>query len=304
MPVLMVSRIDFLENYSATSKEEKSPKGCYCIDISKLIDTYPHIKVAKSIDIFLIAVIDEKDKIIKKFEPFKKLSDAEILTKTYTEFDYNKSTIKIIAIKYCICLPTDISDKLGIGQNYKAVFIITKYDNEPLVRGYFKFVGDDSEKYQRLFKDMGTKLLILLYSINNDNLHEAISYVFKAYRKLKNREIADSRTWLRKALETLEEIFNYEIKVSEIESKEYPNYICKLIKALKNFVNYGGPHKGPAPEHTTKFILYVTEKLIEHLSYSIYNKVISIDFNKPSNSNLCKEIKKENQNDLQNKNNF
>jgi len=298
MPVLMVSRIEFLENYSGTSKEEKSPKGYYCIDISKLIDIYTHIKAAESADIFLMAVIDEKDKIIKKFEPFKKLSDAKILIRDYVEYDYHyihdilTPRIKNVTIKYYICLPTDVSDKLGIGQNYKVVFIITKYDNEPLVRGYFKFVGDDSEKYRRLFKDMGTKLLILLYSIDNDNLHEAIFYVFKAYRKLKKREIADSRTWLRKALETLEEIFNYEIKVSKEESEKYPNYICNLIKALKNFLNYGGPHKGPAPEHTTKFILYVTKKLIEHLSYSIYKGVISIDFTKQSNSNPCKENKK------------
>jgi bifunctional DNA-binding transcriptional regulator/antitoxin component of YhaV-PrlF toxin-antitoxin module len=300
MPVLMVSSIRFLENYSNTSKEEKSTKGFYCIDISKLIDTYRHMEEGKSVDIFLIAFMDEKDKIIKKFEPFKELSDAKILRKEYIEYDNsNIFSIKIknVTIKYYVCLPTDISDKFGIGQNYKAVFIITKYENQPLASGYFKYIGDDSEKYQKLFKDMGTKLLILLYSIDNETLHEAIFYVFKAYRKLKNKEIEDSRTWLRKALETLEKIFNYEIKVSKDESEEYPKYICKLIKALKNFVNYGGPHEGPAPEHTTKFILYITKKLIEHLSYSIYKGVISIDFNKPSNSNPCKENKKENQND-------
>jgi hypothetical protein len=277
MPVLMVSGIDFLNGY-------------YCIDISDLKDTFPHIEAGKDVDIFLIEVIDEKDKIIKKFEPFKKPLRLKILE----YFD-------LPILKYYICLPTNISDELGIGQNYKVVFIITKYDNKPLVPGYIKYVGYDSEKYQKLFKNIGTKLLTLLYSIDNETLHEAIFYVFKAYHKLKNKEIEDSRTWLRKALETLEKIFNYEIKVSKDESEEYPKYICKLIKALKNFVNYGGPHKGPAPEHTTKFILYVTKKLIEHLSYSIYKGVISIDFNKPSNSNPCKENKKENQNDLQNK---
>jgi len=276
MPVLMVSDIYFLDGY-------------YCIDISALKNRFHQIEGGKDLDIFLIEVRDEKNRIIKKFAPFKKPLRLKILKDSYI--------YPIIRCYYYICLPTNTSDELGIGQNYKVVFIITKYNNKPLVPGNIKYVGDGSEKYQKLFKNIGTMLLLLLYSIDNKTLHEAIFYVFKAYRKLKNKEIEDSRTSLRKALETLEEIFNYEIKVSEIESKEYPKYICKLIKALKNFVNYGGPHKGPAPEHTTKFILYVTKKLIEHLSYSIYNKVISIDFNKPSNSNPCKEIKKENQND-------
>jgi len=283
MPVLMVSGIEFLENYSDASKEEKLPKGYYCIDISELIKIFPHIEEGKSVNIFLIGFIDEKNKIIKKFAPFKKQLDQKILK----EFSSNT-----ITMKYYICLPTNISDKLSIGQNYKAVFIITKYDNKPLVPGYIKYVGAGSEKYQKLFKNIGTMLLTLLYSIDNEILHEATIYAFNAYIKLKKGEIEDSRTWLRKVLESLEKIFNYEIKVSEIESKEYPKYICKLIKALKKFVNYGGPHEGPAPEHTTKFILYVTKKLIEHLSYYIYNEVISIYFNKPLNSNPCKENKK------------
>jgi hypothetical protein len=268
MPVLMVSKIDFLNGY-------------YCIDISDLVKRFRHIEADKDVDIFLIEVMDEESKIIKKFELFKKPLRLKILE----YFD-------LPILKYYICLPPNISDELGIGQNYKAVFIITKYDNKPLAREYIKYIGDGSKKYQKLFKNIGTKLLTLLYSINNETLHEATIYVLNAYRKLKNREIEDSRTWLRKALEKLEEIFNYEIKVSKDESEEYPKYICKLIKALKNFVNYGGPHEGPAPEHTTKFILYVTEKLIEHLSYYIYKGVISIDFNKPSNSNPCKENKK------------
>jgi hypothetical protein len=271
MPVLMVSRIDFLNGY-------------YCIDISALKYTFPQIEEGKDLNIFLIEVRDEKNKIIKKFALFKEQLYMKILNIPGTEL-------------YYICLPTEISDKLGIGQYYKIVFIITKYDNKPFVSEYIKYIGNGSEKYQKLFKNIETMLLILLYYIDYNTLREAANYVLDAYIKLKKGNIEDSRTSLRKALETLEEIFNYEIKVSEIESKEYPKYICKLIKALKNFVNYGGPHKGPAPEHTTKFILYVTKKLIEHLSYSIYNKVISIDFNKPSNSNPCKENKKENQND-------
>ena len=273
----MVSSIDFLN-------------GSYCIDISALRNTFRQIESGKDLDIFLIEVMDEKDKIIKKFELFKKPLRLKI-----------SGYFSLPTSKYYICLPTNISDELGIGQDYRAVFIITKYDNKPLAPEYVKYIGEGFEKYQKLFENIGTKLLTLLYSIDNDALHEATIYVLNAYRKLKNREIEDSRTWLRKALEKLEEIFDYEIEVSKDESEEYPKYICKLIKALKNFVNYGGPHEGPAPEHTTEFILYVTEKLIEHLSYSIYNKVISIDINKPSNSNPCKENKKENQNDLQNK---
>jgi len=279
----MVSRIDFLENYS---------EGYYCIDISDLKDIFPHIEEGKDVNIFLIEVMDEKNKTIKKFASFEEPLRLKIL-KVYDEV--------LFTIKYYVCLPTDISDELGIGQNYKAVFVITKYDNKPLVPRYIKYIGFGSEEYQKLFKNIETMLLVLSYSIDNDILREATICALNAYRKLKKGEIEDSRTWLRKALESLEKIFNYEIKVSKIESKEYPKYICKLIKALKNFVNYGGPHEGPAPEHTTKFILYVTKKLIEHLSYYIYKEVISIDFSKPSNSNPCKENKKENQNDLQNK---
>jgi len=294
MPVLMVSRIRFLEHYLDNYKEKGLPKGFYCIDISELIEIFPQIEEDKYLDIFLIEVIDEKNKPIKKFAPFRKSLSLEILKLKVKE---KISGFDIYITKYFICLPPNISDKLGIGQNYKAVFIITKYDNKPLAPGYIKYVGPGSEKYQKLFKNIGNKLLTLLYSIDNETLHEAILYVLNAYLKLKNGEIEDSRTWLRKALEKLEEIFNYEIKVLKDESEKYPNYICKLIKALKNFVNYGGPHEGPAPEYTTKFILYVTKKLIEHLSYSIYEEVISIDFTKPSNSNPCKENKKENQKD-------
>jgi hypothetical protein len=224
--------------------------------------------------------MDEKDKTIKKFAPFKKGLRLKI------------KKIDIFGIKYYICLPTNISDKLGIGQFYKVAFIVTKYDNKPLVSEGIKYIGFGYEKYQKLFKNIETMLPTPSYSIDNDTLRKATNYAHNAYLKLKKGEIEDSRTWLRKALETLEEIFDYEIEVSKDESKEYPKYICKLIKALKKFVNYGGPHKGPAPEHTTKFILYVTKKLIEHLSYSIYKGVISIDMNTPSRSNPCKENKK------------
>jgi hypothetical protein len=258
------------------------------MDILYLKLKFPHIEAGKDLDIFLIEVRDEEDNIVKKFTLFKKQLRVKIL-------ENNNHP------QYCIQLPTNTSNELGIGQFYKVVFIITKYDNKPLANGYIKYIGVDSKKYQKLFKNIGIKLLTLLYSIDNDTLRGAANYILNAHRKLKNRKIEDSRTWLRKALEKLEEIFNHEINVSKVESEEYPKYICKLIKALKNFVNYGGPHEGPAPKHTTKFILYVTKKLIEHLSYSIYKGVISIDFNKPSNSNPCKENKKENQNDLQNK---
>ena len=285
MPVLMVSKIDFLEFHSDEYKEKGLPKGFYCINISDLIEIFPHIENGKDVDIFLIEVRDEKNEIIRKFAPFEKPLRSKILY-------LSPKSLKYPIRGWYILLPPNISNELSIGQNYKVVFIITKYDNNPLAPEYIKYVDDGSEKYRKLFKNIEIKLLTLLYSIDNRTLHEAIIYVLNAYHKLKNKEVEDSRTWLRKALETLEEIFNYEIKVSEIESKEYPKYICKLIKALKNFVNYGGPHKGPAPEHTTKFILYVTEKLLEHLSYSIYKRVISIDFNKQSNSNLCKENKK------------
>ncbi len=44
MPVLMISSIKFLENCSDKSKEEKSPKGCNCIDISDLKYRFPQIK--------------------------------------------------------------------------------------------------------------------------------------------------------------------------------------------------------------------------------------------------------------------
>jgi hypothetical protein len=66
MPVLMVSSIRFLEIYSDEYKEKGLPKGFYCIDISDLIKIFRHIEENKDVDIFLIEVIDEKNKTIKK----------------------------------------------------------------------------------------------------------------------------------------------------------------------------------------------------------------------------------------------
>ena len=125
MPVLMVSSIRFLENYRIRSleddsdmlKEEDLPKG-YCIDILDLIEIFPNIKAGKDVDIFLIEFMDEKNETIKKFELFKKPLSLKIKCRLPRE--------------YFICLPPDISDELGIGQNYKVAFIITKYDNKPL----------------------------------------------------------------------------------------------------------------------------------------------------------------------------
>jgi len=82
-------------------------------------------------------------------------------------------------LKYYICLPTNISDELGIGQDYKVVFIITKYDNKPLAPEYIKYIGEGSRKiYKSYYKNIGTKLLTLLYSIDNETLHEAIILLF------------------------------------------------------------------------------------------------------------------------------
>ena len=99
-----------------------------------------------------------------------------------------------------------------------------------------------------------------------------------AYLRLEENDIEGARTSIRKSLDILKADLVTKIEVVA-EAKDFPQNLKKLINGLREFVQYGGPHPGPAPRTTTEMILSMSIELIKYLAKAIESKVISLKEN-------------------------
>jgi hypothetical protein len=198
-----------------------------------LAGIFPHIKEGKDVELYLIEIRNEQNKLVKRFKPFKRL---QLKTKTY----WDASTQKRIP---CLHLPEEIVSRFNLGKNYKVACIITKYDAKIFLLFEVKPVGYDTQKFLEFFTKIEAGLLSLC--LDQPILDKAVSYLRDAYFRLEENDVEGARASLRNSLDILKNEFLPRIKVSsEQESSEFPNNMSKLINNIRSFLHYGGPHPG------------------------------------------------------------
>ena len=252
MPVVFAFNIEF----DGTS---------YYVDLHELADIFPHVKEDRNVELYLIEIRKEQNKLVKRFKPFKKL---QLKTKTY----WRASIQKWIPYLY---LPEEIVSRFNLGKNYRVACIITKYDAKTFLPLEVKPVGYDAQKFLEFFTKIEAGLLSLC--LDQPILDKAVSYLWDAYFRLEENDVEGARASLRNSLDILKNEFLPRIKVLiEQESTEFPNNMSKLINNIRSFLHYGGPHPGVAPRTTTELFLSLTIELIKYLAMLLDSKVVSL----------------------------
>jgi len=252
VPAVVASNIEFDDS------------SCY-MDWRELAEVFSHIKEDRDVELYLIGIRNEQNKLVKRFKPFKKL---QLKTKTY----WHASIQKWIPYLY---LHEEIVSRFNLGKNYKVACIITKYDAKTFLPLEIKPLGYDAQK----FLEFSTKIEAGLLSLCLDQpiLDKAVSYLWDAYFRREENDVEGARASLRNSLDILKNEFLPRIKVSiEQESIEFPNNMSKLINNIRSFLHYGGPHTGVAPRTTTELFLSLTIELIKYLAMLLDTKVVSL----------------------------
>jgi hypothetical protein len=252
VPVVFASNIEF-NDFS------------YYMNLRELGEVFPHIKEDKDVELYLIEIRNEQNKLVKRFKPFKRL---QLKTKNYL-YALTRKWIP------CLYLPEEIVSRFNLGKNYKVACIITKYDAKIFLPLEVKPVGYDAQKFLEFFTKIEAGLLSLC--LDQPILDKAVSYLWDAYFRLEENDIEGARASLRNSLEILKSEFLPKIKVStEQESSDFPNNMSKLINNIRSFLHYGGPHPGVAPRTTTELFLSLTIELIKYLAMLLDTKVVSL----------------------------
>ncbi len=120
------------------------------------------------------------------------------------------------------------------------------------------------------------KIEVNLFSITQPELRKTVNYLLEASMFEKQGRIEDVRTYLRKAIETLINIRN-KIKVAPgKEVEDFGRRLENLLKSIKSFVDYGGPHLGPAPKPTTDMVFNVIVEIVKMPSHNMAEGNITI----------------------------
>jgi hypothetical protein len=174
-----------------------------------------------------------------------------------------------------LALTNDIVSQLGVGKGYTLALVISEYDSKCFLPLELKAIGYNVQSVIECLSKIETKLLSLVldYAVFN----EALSYLWDAYSRIEENDIEGARTALRKALlEVLRDEFIPEIKTLE-EPEKFTENLRRLFSTLGEFVQYGGPHRGPAPRTTTQMILSLATELLTYLAKGVENKVITLE---------------------------
>lgn len=235
----------------------------YYVSLWDLANITPHIKKEGEITFYLVEIRDERNKLIKRFKPFK-----ELQLKT-GEF-YSSNFSKWIP---CILIPESDAVKLNLGMNYEVGIIITKYDNRSLLPFELKTAGYDGGGIAESLSKLEKSLLTLI--VEQPFLNEAASFLYDSYVRLEENDIEGARTSIRKSLDVLRDKFTPKIAVLE-EATDFQGNIKKVINSLRKLVHYGGPHPGPAPRTSTEVVISITAELITFMAKSIESGTISL----------------------------
>jgi hypothetical protein len=227
----------------------------YHVSLHDLVSLIPHLKEGDVLTFGIIGIRNEQNRPIKRLKPLKR--NFTIISSYYDE-NYKKSFPSL-------CFTPSQAQELNIGKDYHVTLLIIEHNYKPLFPFEWKYAG----YYAKETIENLDRLEPTLISITQPQLQEAINYVLEARSAHSHGRIEDARTNLRKSLEALIEL-RKKIKVTPgKETKDFGRLFENLIKSMKGFVDYGGPHLGPAPRHTTDMIFNITVELVKMLARNI-----------------------------------
>jgi len=237
-------------------KEVRWDGRYYHISLADLVSIIPHLKEGDTITFSVLRIRNEQNKLVKKrLRPLKKNS---MTVSSYYDAVYKKWIPSLRFIPYQ-------AQELNIGKNYHITILIVAHNHGTLFPFEWKYVGPDAEEI------VGTldRIEPTLISIMHPELQETINYLLEARASESEGRIEDARTNLRKALEALTKV-REKIKVTPgKETEDFGRRLENLIRSVKAFVDYGGPHLGPAPKPTTDMIFNMTVELVKMLARNI-----------------------------------
>jgi hypothetical protein len=253
MPVILTAKIQYYysqyENY-------------YYIDISDLVKLFPHLRNAEAFKTFIVEIRNDEGKLVKRFKPLKE----QILKKA----SFRSAEI--------LRIDPDIADKLNLGNGYTITLIVAEYSEDtykmiPVLPMEIKFLDKDS---QRVFEYISkVEIDFFLLSLKQQLLRDVLSVLWDTNVRLFEGDVEGARTSLRNALDLLLKNIVSRIESKE-ESKEFREYLTDLIKRLRKFVEYGGPHPGPAPRTSTEMVFSMTVDLLKHLTKMLEDGTIML----------------------------
>ncbi|MCC5998165.1 MAG: hypothetical protein LM573_03725 [Thermofilum sp.] len=257
MPAILTARIQYYQRDSF-----------YYIDISNLIKLLPHLINANAFKTFIVEVSNDEGKLLKRFKPFME----QILEKGSLYFENYFTEI--------LRIPPDIADQLNLGNGYTITLIVAEYSKQtntskmiPLLPMEIKFLDKDS---QRVFEYIPkVEIDFFLLSLYQQLLRGVLSVLWDANVRLFEGDVEGARTSLRNALDLLLKNIVSRIESKE-ESKEFQGYLEDFVKKLRKFVEYGGPHPGPAPRTSTEMVFSITVDLLKYLTKMLKDGTIML----------------------------
>ena len=250
MPAIMVDAIEFDET-----------KRNFRISLRTLAELFPHIKTDSELQVYLVEIRDQSDRLIRRFKPFMKL-----WLKVGEYWDSSKWN----AAAY---FSEDDAFELNLIKNYRIAVIITKINGRIVFPFELKTVGYyQPEKILEHLSSIESSLLLL--SVEQPILDNAVSHLYDSQARLGENDIEGARTSLRKSLEVLVKFVSGVVSLNEAEN--FKDNLKKLTKDLAAFLHYGGPHLGPTPRTTTEMIMEFTAILISYLARAIQDKTIEL----------------------------
>jgi hypothetical protein len=230
----------------------------YNLSIEELQQIAPHIKGGDLLTFSIIEIRNERSELVKRLKP---------LARTHKRVSLNLAShvIRRDLTPLSLKFSADEANELNIGDNYKLAILIVEHDHKPLFPFELRFGGYGAEE---IVKSLG-RIETALLSITQPELQQTVNYLLEASMLYEDGRIEDVRTNLRKSLEALSKIREKIKPVPGKEDEEFGRRLENLIKGIKGFVDYGGPHLGPAPKPTTDMVFNMIVELVKMLSHNI-----------------------------------
>jgi hypothetical protein len=213
----------------------------YSLSIAQQYNLAPHIKEGDTLTFYILEVRNERGDLVKRFKPVLKFSKDE-------------------------------ANELNIGNNYRLAILITELNNKPIFPFELRVGGYGAEE---IVKSIGKIESSLLY-VTQPELQQTVNYLLEASVLYEEGRIEDARTNLRKSLEVLAKLREKVKPVQGREVEDFGRRLENLIRGIKGFVDYGGPHLGPKPRPTTEMVFNVIVELVKMLSLNLVEKNITL----------------------------
>jgi hypothetical protein len=235
----------------------------YSISLAQLYNLAPHIKKIDTLTFYILEVRNERGDLVKRFKPPPRMRKFIY----QSSLDYIAGSTKLV-LKFS----RDEANELNIGDNYRLAILITELNNKPIFPFELRVGGYGAEE---IVKSIGKIESSLLY-VTQPELQQTVNYLLEAGVLYEEGRIEDARTNLRKSLEILAKLREKVKPVQGREVEDFGRRLENLIRGIKGFVDYGGPHLGPTPRPTTEMVFNVIVELVKMLSLNLAEKNITL----------------------------